>query len=1007
MLHTIIRKNSYQDSITLMLLTNHIATLEGVTKVSIMMGTPANKEILAAGGLGTPELAAVGANDIAMVMDIDGEHRIEGILVDVDGFLQRQGKNKEKAGTKTVKSWDQAAEGLPDANLALLSIPGTYVESEADQALEEGRHVFIFSDNVPLAAEKRLKEKAAAKGLLVMGPDCGTGLIRGVPLAFTNAIPLGRIGIVGASGTGIQEVSTQIAHRGEGVSQAVGTGGRDISGDIGGSTMKTALAVLADDPATECIVVVSKPPEPAVRAEITSLLRAIAKPCVAIFIGETPSAHEPGLYLAGTLEEAAELAVALARGQDPAGRAYRPELPPAPAAPTGKALRGLFAGGTLAGEAASLLASALQLENDAAHHEQGYMFRHGGHEIIDLGDDIYTQGKPHPMIDPQTRIEHILKAAADERTGVIMLDLVEGYGAHEDMALALVPAIREAGRIASEAGRTLHFMAYVCGVEEDPQPRLEQTRALEEAGVAVAPSNAAMVLAALETLGLTVRFPVKNMGQAAGPKAASLPAVPEPVKRLFADGPKIVNIGVRSFTVPFEEMGIPHVQFDWRPVAGGDRELGDMLAFLNRSNQDVINQGNQAAIDKILASTPVLLDVRPAREVIPVLNQKRILLHAGPPMLWENMTSPMQGSCVGAVLFEEWAKDEAEARALLENGKIEFMPCHHVDAVGPMGGITSANMPVLVVRNKTDGNQAYCTMNEGIGAVLRFGAYNQSVIDRLRWMRDVLGPALSKVLQAIEGGININMMVTRAIAMGDEFHQRNIAASLIFLKEIAPVLVKTDLPEEHRAQVMRFLADTEQFFLNIMMAAAKSVMDAARTVTDGTVVTAMTRNGENFGIRISGMGDEWFTAPVNTPDGLYFTGYSSADANPDIGDSAITEAFGVGGMAMIAAPAVTRFVGSGGFDDALATSDEMMEICLGRNLNFPVPTWNFKGICLGIDARKVVATGITPVINTGIAHKQAGIGQIGAGTVRPPLACFEKAVRAYARKMGYASSRKE
>lgn len=1001
MLHTIIRKNSYQDSITLMLLTKHITAQSGVSKVSIMMGTPANKAILAAGGLGTSELETAGPNDIAMVMDIDGEHVVEGLLAEVDKFLSSQGRNKVESGSKTVKNWAQAKEALPEANLALLSIPGPYVEGEAEQALEDGRHVFIFSDNVPLEAEKRLKGKAAAKGLLVMGPDCGTALIRGVPLAFTNTIPLGRIGLVGASGTGLQEISTQIAHRGEGVSQAVGTGGRDISREIGAATIKTALAVLAGDPATECLVVVSKPPAPEVREEIMGLLRAIDKPCVAMFIGENPQTHEPGLYLAGTLEEAAELAVALVRGQDPASNLYRPQSSAKLATPSGRALRGLFAGGTLAGEAASLLARALKLDHQGGHGEEGYMFRQGGHEIIDLGDDVYTQGKPHPMIDPQTRIEHILKAAEDERVGVIMLDLVEGYGAHEDMAGALIPAIGQARSLAAASGRVLHFMAYVCGVEDDPQPRSEQIHTLEEAGVIVASSNAAMVAAALEAIGLKLDFPLKTIGRPGGPKAASLPPVSEPVRRLFAEGPKVINIGLRSFTRPFEDLGSPHVHCDWRPLAGGDLELGSILGFFKRSNQDSVDLANKMVIDKIIAASPFLMDVRPARELIPLLNEKRVLLHAGPPIKWENMTSPMRGSCVGAVLFEGWAEDEAGAEALLNSGQIEFMPCHHVNAVGPMGGITSASMPLLSVCNKTDGNLAYCTMNEGIGAVLRFGAYNEAVINRLRWMRDVLGPVLSKALQSFEGGLNINVMITKAIAMGDEFHQRNIAGSLIFLKEIAPVLVGADMPAEHRLQVMRFLADTDQFFLNIMMAAAKSVMDAARTITEGTVVTAMTRNGENFGIRISGMGDQWFTAPVNTPDGLYFTGYSSAEANPDMGDSAITEAFGVGGMAMIAAPAVTRFVGSGGFDDALATSEEMMEICLGHNPNFPVPTWNFKGICLGIDARKVVATGITPVINTGIAHKEAGIGQIGAGTVHPPLACFEKAIRAYAAKLGY------
>jgi hypothetical protein len=310
-------------------------------------------------------------------------------------------------------------------------------------------------------------------------------------------------------------------------------------------------------------------------------------------------------------------------------------------------------------------------------------------------------------------------------------------------------------------------------------------------------------------------------------------------------------------------------------------------------------------------------------------------------------------------------------------------------------------MAVLVVENKTDGNRAYCTMNEGIGAVLRFGAYSEEVVNRLHWMKNTLGPVLSAALKTMDNGLNVNVLVAKAISMGDEFHQRNIAASLAFLKEVAPAIVSLKEFEEEKQEVIQFLADTDQFFLNIMMASAKAVMDGARKIQEGTIVTAMCRNGHEFGIRIAGMGDEWFTGPVNTPKGLYFSGFSEADASPDMGDSAITETFGVGGMAMIAAPAVTRFVGSGGFYDALNTSNEMTEICIYSNPNFPVPTWDFKGICLGIDARKVVETGILPVINTGIANKKAGKGQIGAGTVTPPIDCFEKAVLAYAKKLGF------
>jgi len=412
-----------------------------------------------------------------------------------------------------------------------------------------------------------------------------------------------------------------------------------------------------------------------------------------------------------------------------------------------------------------------------------------------------------------------------------------------------------------------------------------------------------------------------------------------------------------------------------------------------------IDEANEAVIQKVIESQPFLLDVVPAKDVISELNDKA-LLHSGPSIAWEDMNDPMQGSCVGAVLFEGWASNEEEARKQLAGGEIKFISAHSVNAVGPMGGITSANFPVVVVENKASGRYGYCNLNEGIGAVLRFGAYNEEVLNRLKWMKDVLGPALSKALKQIEGGMNVNVLVAKAITMGDEFHQRNIAASALFLKEIVPYLITAGLSDKELQEVTKFLADTDQFFLNIMMASAKSVMDSALDVGEGSIVTHLARNGHMFGIKVSGLGDQWFTAPVNTPDGLYFTGYSSADACPDMGDSAITEAYGVGGMAMIAAPGVTRFVGTGGFSDAINTSDEMREICIANNPNLSIPTWDFQGACLGIDLRKVVETGITPVINTGIANKVAGKGQIGAGTVRVPLGCFEQAIEALAKKYG-------
>jgi len=416
-----------------------------------------------------------------------------------------------------------------------------------------------------------------------------------------------------------------------------------------------------------------------------------------------------------------------------------------------------------------------------------------------------------------------------------------------------------------------------------------------------------------------------------------------------------------------------------------------------------LNEANAAVIAQIKQARPHLVDIKPAQECIAALREGRTLLHAGPPIAWRDMTGPMQGAVLGASLFEGWAKNAEEAEALAAGGQIRFLPCHDHSAVGPMGGITSPHMPVLVVRNSAQGNFAYCNLNEGIGKVMRFGAFEGEVQTRLAWMRDVLAPVLSEALQRLPGGVDLSTLMAQAITMGDEFHQRNIAASALLLRALAPEIAGSGESVVRQREVYSFLARTEQFFLNSAMAYCKCATDAGATIEAGSIVTAMTRNGRDFGIRVSGLGKRWFTAPVNTPVGLFFTGYSQDDANPDIGDSAITETLGIGAAAMIAAPGVTRFVGAGGFADALEISEEMREIFIDTNPLLQIPTWDFQAACLGLDVRRVVETGITPLINTGIAHRLAGIGQVGAGTVRAPLGCFEKALEALAERQGVSA----
>ncbi len=999
MLKTVVKKGSYQDSVVLMLLTNHISAMEGVNKVSIMMATPANKDIFKQSGLDTEELMASTANDMVVVADVEDEALLDSIMDEIEVFLKKQSTNSgDKKGAESVRSWDKAMDKMPDTNLAVISIPGAYAALEADRALDQGLNVFMFSDNVTIEDEKALKEKAHAKGLAVMGPDCGTGIIQGVPIAFTNNCATGSIGIIGASGTGIQELTTIIDRLGEGVTNAIGIGGRDLNAKIGGITMMDMIDAMEDDDSVKVLIVISKPPAQEVREKISARLSDFSKPVVTLFVGEKPEYHEENFYHTYTLDEAARLAVSLVRGETVPEATVEVDESEFFKAEDGKTIKAYYSGGTLANEAAMLIKDAMNV-TDPPEDIEGYMLQLDGNVVVDLGDDAYTQGKPHPMIDPAKRIECMQEAVDDPSTGVVLLDIMLGYGSHADMAGSLLPTIKELQEKAASENRKVFFVATVCGTRRDFQGYDEAVNKLKDAGVIVCENNKLACRTAIRAIGRDFEEPVKEI-RAKAKVETEKHAPSAQLRQLLDEKPKIINIGLKSFAEVCEQFGCDVVQYDWQPPAGGNIELIKVLNFL-RSHEE-IDQMNMEVIAKIVASQPVLKDNVAAKDVIPELREGKVILHAGPPIEYKNMPDPVQGSCVGAVLFEGWADNEEDARKLLASGEVKFIPCHHCNAVGPMGGITSPNMAVFVVEDETAGNRAYCTMNEGIGKVLRFGAYSQEVVDRLHWMADVLGPVLGKVLRGMDNGLALNPLIAKAIAMGDEFHQRNIAASLAFLKEVAPAITAMkDLSDKDRYDVIKFLADTDQFFLNIMMATGKAVMDDARTGTDGTIVTAMCRNGVEFGIRIAGMGDEWFTGPVNTPQGLYFTGYDAEDGCPDMGDSAITETFGVGGMAMIAAPAVTRFVGAGGYEDALRTSNEMMEICIDRNPNFTVPTWNFQGICLGIDSRLVVEKGITPVINTGIAHKIAGYGQIGAGTVRPPMECFEKAITAYAKKLGY------
>ena len=413
-----------------------------------------------------------------------------------------------------------------------------------------------------------------------------------------------------------------------------------------------------------------------------------------------------------------------------------------------------------------------------------------------------------------------------------------------------------------------------------------------------------------------------------------------------------------------------------------------------------IERANAEALRRILGAEPVLIDVQPAGDVLPNLGE-RMILHAGPPIEWSRMCGPMRGAIAGIAVFEGWARDLEEGAQLAGEGAFAFQSNHDFGAVGPMTGMTTQGQPVMVVENRTTGNRSYCTINEGLGKVMRFGGNDAEVLDRLRWLRDVLGPAMGAALRQTDG-ILLKPLVARGLTMGDEMHQRNVACSGLLLRALAPELARVMADTAALAEALAFIGGNDQFFLNIAMAMGKAITDPVRDIEGSTVVTAMSRNGTEFGIRVSGTGDTWFSAPVEMPEGLYFPGYGAEDANPDMGDSTIVETVGLGGFAMAAAPAVAGFVGAGSASEAALFTRSMGEITIGENPEWTIPALDYRGVPTGIDIRLVVESGVAPTINTGIAHKESGRGQVGAGVVKAPLACFDAALVGIAEKLGVA-----
>lgn len=464
------------------------------------------------------------------------------------------------------------------------------------------------------------------------------------------------------------------------------------------------------------------------------------------------------------------------------------------------------------------------------------------------------------------------------------------------------------------------------------------------------------------------------------------------VNKLFSEEIKVINLGLEAFSKDLKLQHVECTHVNWRPPSDASRKLS---ALEDEDILEKIENANKEAMIRLLAAQPTLIAVGKAGDDIPGMTKKTIL-HAGPPITWDRMSEPLRGAIIGGLIYEKLATTEEEAKKLIASGEIIFDACHHHNTVGPMAGVVTYSMPVWILQNKAFGNYSYCTFNEGLGKVLRFGAYSPEVIERLDWMEKVLAPVLKEALK-IRGDIDLKTIITQLLQMGDEGHNRNKAGTSLLFREITPSIVRTKFSDEMKADVLTFIDKNDHFFLNLSMPACKCSLDPLEGIEYSTVVFTMSRNGTDFGIRTSGTGREWFTAPCELVEGLYFPGFEEKDANPDIGDSCITETAGIGGFAMATAPAIVQFVG-GTPKDAINYTTSMYEITCAENNAFKIPNINFRGTPTGIDFRKVVETGILPVINTGIACNRAGVGQVGAGIVHPPMKCFEDALTYFIKK---------
>ncbi len=1000
----LIKVNTFYDSIVLMNATQRLQGLDGVVASLLVMGSDSNKEILREMGFSNAETESAGPNDLIIACRVENEQVWENLQL--DELFKRTDQEPEQG-----RVYSDSAEVLkahPEATMAVISVDSRFAAFEAEKTLQSGLSTILFSSDIPLREEKRLKEIAEEHNVLLMGPDCGVCNIHGKAFVLASITASGEVGLIGPSGSGLQELSAVLGEAGIGISQAIGTGGYDLHPVVGGSTTKAGIRYLDHDEQTKLIVLFYKKTSDAVRDELSGLLQLCSKPVIVCSFGEDPQYwRSRGFGAYGTMDISALAAAASLRNAADAAsippfsrtdqeilslvRQCRREHPL-----EGRYLKGVFGAGTFSAQLQEIFTSAGHQIYSNTPFGGGNKLDSAsppGHACIDIGAEEFTAGRAHPVIDPLPYSLQIQRFFREEDTGVLLVDVILGPACHDNPAQFITDAVTSSRKGCS---RDILCVASVCGTEQDPQILSRQRMILEQSGFIVLPTSAqaarfcALLFAGKpEELIAGWHSPAYDRGSKTVAKAGEGFNTGGATVVLPADC-SVVNIGSVHMGQALARQNVPVYQVAWKPPSGGDLEAYGLLRRVKKDSHlyERIIEGNRKALKILTDGEPVWTDVALAGDVIPGF-RKNMILHTGPPMDFSRMMPAHRSGIIGGALFERLAATQEDAVRKIENGEIEIYS--GIDWGVPSGGMapTTFSMPVIVAEDRKHAARGFCPIQEGPSyQALRWGVYDEVVEERLAWFKRVLAPCLSGALKRI-GGIQLKNVIAKSLLMGDENHSRETGTSLLLVSELSAEIAGSGLPSEELKRIFSFFHSADRFALHVCIAGAASVLASIADIPYSTVMSAMCANGIITGIKMSGAGARWFTAPSPAITGRYLNpAWTQEDTVPLAGDSTMVEVYGLGGLSAAASPAVTLLAG-GNVKDAVRRTEEMWKISLGKHPHYGIPLLDFQGSPAGVDVMKVLETGIVPQSHAGIILKRGG--QAGAGVAEIPVECFVKA----------------